>query len=315
MGQVIAMDGKQVALVKRTVAKDCNESEFDLFMAAANAYGLDPFRKQIIPLVFSKNDANKRRMSIVVSRDGLRVIASRCRDYRPASEKAELLYDDALVSATNPKGIVSATVRLWKQDNGGTWFPVIGEAYWDEFAPIADEWGDDPQTGKRRPTGNKTLDATGNWARMPIVMITKCAEAQALRAGWPEQFSGIYVEEEMDRAAFADKTASEMVADEERKHREALAGGKDTFPIWWGDKFGIEWVADGALVDRVIDHVSELASPDARRFADMNRETFRRFWTVHPGDALEVKKAVDAAIAKPVTITALPEASHNTMAG
>lgn len=315
MGHVVTMNGNQIALVKRTVARDCNESEFDLFMAAARSYGLDPFRKQIMPLVFNKGDEKKRRMSIVVSRDGLRVVASRCGDYRPASEKAEIVYDNTLASPTNPKGIVSATVKLWKQDNRGEWFPVIGEALWDEFAPVADEWAWDADAGKRQPTGKKTLDASGNWAKMPVVMITKCAEAQALRAGWPEQFSGLYAEEEMDRAVLAEKTASEIVADEERKHREMLAGGNDTLPLWWGDKFALEWVTMGSLVDRVIEHVSGLKGDDARRFADMNRETFRRFWAAHPGDALAMKKAVDAASERPSLILDQPSEVRNMMAG
>src|SRR5690606_30532392 len=128
--------------VQQTVAKDCNQDEFNLFMEAARSYGLDPFRKQIIPLVFSKNarDQSKRRMSIVLSRDGLRVIAQRCGNYRPASEPAQIEYDEALKGPTNPKGIVMARVFLWQRDPSGEWFKVVGEAYWDEFAPIADEW-------------------------------------------------------------------------------------------------------------------------------------------------------------------------------
>ena len=60
---------KQVALIKHTVAADCDEDEFNLYMEAARAYGLDPFRRQIIPLVFGKKsrDKSRRRMSIVVT--------------------------------------------------------------------------------------------------------------------------------------------------------------------------------------------------------------------------------------------------------
>ena len=56
--------------------------------------------------------------------------------------------------------------------------PVIGEAYWDEFAPIADEWAFDQEERKRKPTGRKVLDASGNWAKMPIVMITNAPRAR-----------------------------------------------------------------------------------------------------------------------------------------
>lgn len=106
-------------------------------MEAARSYGLDPFRRQIIPLVFNKDakDQSRRRMSIVVSRDGLRVVAQRCGNYRPASEPAEIIYDEDLKGPTNPKGIVMARVYLWQQDKRGDWFKVVGEAMWDEFAP------------------------------------------------------------------------------------------------------------------------------------------------------------------------------------
>lgn len=184
----------QLRTIKQTVAKDTNPTEFDLFMEACRSYGLDPFRKQIFAVVYAKDKPDKRKMSIIVSRDGQRVIASRCKDYRPASDPAAIIYDQELKGPLNPKGILSVTVKLWKQDNKGEWYPVIGEAYWDEFAPITDEWGENDQ-GKWARTGKKALDSSGQWAKMPVVMITKCAESQALRAGWPEQFGNVYSEE------------------------------------------------------------------------------------------------------------------------
>ena len=188
------LSGSQLALVKNTIAKDCNPEEFSLFMEAAKSYGLDPFRKQILPMVFGKNarDQSKRRLSIIVARDGLRVIAQLCKNYRPASEKAEWEIDAALVGPLNPKGLVSCTVCLWQQDARGEWFKVKGEAEWDEFAPIAEEWAED-DTGKRRPTGKKTLDASGNWVKMPKVMLEKCfdGETEVLTASGFQRFHDV----------------------------------------------------------------------------------------------------------------------------
>ena len=291
------MTGRQIALVKNTVAKDCDGAEFDLFMEAARSYGLDPFRKQILPLVFNKGNANKRRMSIVVSRDGLRVIAQRCKNYRPASEKAEWEMDEALKSPLNPKGIVSCTVYLWQQDNRGEWFKVKGEAAWDEFAPIADEWGED-DTGRRRPTGNKTLDATGNWARMPKVMLEKCAEAQALRAGWPDQFSGVYVEEEMDRAKTLDMTASEIVEHDAEERRLRSVGAHNAITVTWGDGWSLENIPKGQFFDRAAEFVNQSTPSEVARWQDANRVELQRFWALSPSDALELKKIVERATAK-----------------
>lgn len=287
---------RQIALVKETIAKDCNTDEFNLFMEAAKSYGLDPFRRQILPLVFNKNKPDKRRMSIVVARDGLRVIAQRCGNYRPASDRAEWVIDPAAISATNPKGLVSCTVFLWQQDSKGEWFKVKGEADWDEFAPVTEEWGDDG-TGQRRPTGKKTLDASGNWAKMPKVMLEKCAEAQALRAGWPEQFGGVYAEEEMDRAKVLDLTASEIVEAEHEERRMKAIGASEALPVTWGDNWALEMVPTGEFADRAAAFVKESEPALVQKWRDANRIGLQQFWAKHPGDALELKKIIEAKVA------------------
>lgn len=291
---------RQVALVQETVAKDCNPDEFNLFMEAARSYGLDPFRKQILPLVFGKNakDPSKRRMSIVVSRDGLRVIAQRCGNYRPASEPAEIIYDEALKGPTNPKGIVLARVYLWQQDKRGEWFKVVGEACWDEFAPIVEEWADNGQ-GQRRPTGNRTLDANGNWPKMPVVMIVKCAEAQALRAGWPDQFGGVYAEEEMDRAKVIDLTASEIVASEAEERRMRAIGAADSITVTWGDNWALENVAIGEFADRAAEFIAENPPEVVAKWQGANRVGLQQFWAKHPGDGLAIKKLIEAKCPAP----------------
>ena len=54
MGNIADYTGAQLMTIKRTVASDTNDMEFDLFMEAARSYGLDPFRRQISAIVFSK---------------------------------------------------------------------------------------------------------------------------------------------------------------------------------------------------------------------------------------------------------------------
>ena len=293
MGQIAHFSPQQLVTIKNTVARDTDQIEFDLFMEACRSYGLDPFRKQIHAVVYSKDKPDKRKMTIIVSRDGLRVLASRCGDYRPASEPAQIAYDPDLKGPTNPKGILSATVRLWKQDKQGEWFPVIGEAFWDEFAPLSDVWAPD-ETGKRRPTGEKTLDASGNWAKMPIVMITKCAESQALRAGWPETFSNLYIEEEMDRLA-AQASASQELAEYQRQEREKRIGGKGLMMVF-DDTATLEKVPMGQVMDRCLDFLKGAEPVDAHKFRIRNEQPLRDFWAESPHDALELKKAFEAKL-------------------
>lgn len=292
------MTPRQVTLVKGTIAKDCNDDEFSLFMEVAKAKGLDPFTGQIIPMVFSKGNADKRRMTIIISRDGQRVIAQRCGDYRPASKPPQYEMDKALISPLNPQGIVSATVYLWKQDQkSGEWYEVAGQAFWDEFAPIKDDWvkGDD---GRNHKTGQQKLDDSGNWCRMPRLMIAKCAEMQALRAGWPEQFDGMYDEAEMDRAKVIDMTATEIVEQEKQDNRMRAIGGRDSITVWWGEEFSLENVPDGQFADRVAEHISSLHPSKVAKWKDANRAGLQMFWARHPGDALALKKMIEAAITK-----------------
>jgi len=285
----------QLTTIKNTVAKDTNALEFDLFMNAARSYGLDPFRKQISAIVFNKDKADKRQMAIIVGRDGLRSIAARCGDYRPASGPAQIAYDESAKSKTNPKGIVSVGVTLYKQDNKGQWHPVYGEAFWDEFAPIKDEWAWDDQERKRKPTGEQTVD--GNWAKMPIVMLTKCAEGQALRAGWPDQFGNLYAEEEMAAHTMKDVTPSEAIEQEAAHRRENAIGGRGLMMNMDGTG-ALQRIAIGEVADRCLEFIRQSDPETVYKWSIQNREPLREFWAVSPNDALEVKKQIEQKTAK-----------------
>jgi len=307
---------RQLTLVKQTIAKDCNDEEFNLFMEVARAKGLDPFLGQIIPMVFSKGNAAKRKMTIIISRDGQRVIAQRCGDYRPASKPPSYEIDKDARSPLNPQGIVSATTYLWKQDpKSGEWYEVAGQAFWDEFAPIKDEWAMNDQTGKSYKTGKQTLDDSGNWCRMPRLMIAKCAEMQALRAGWPEQFTGLYDEAEMDRAKVLDLTATEIVAQEQQDNRLRAVGGSNAVTIWWEDGFALENVPDGQMVDRVAEFIRDLPSDKVARWQDANRASLQVFWARHPGDAHEIKKMIEAKMKQRAPVVDDAIRNHPMMAG
>ncbi|MHC2797150.1 phage recombination protein Bet [Mesorhizobium jarvisii] len=309
---------RQLALIQKTVAKDCNTDEFNLFVEVARAKGLDPFLGQIIPMIFSKGDANKRKMTIIISRDGQRVIAQRCGDYRPASKPPSYEFDAELKSETNPQGIVSATVYLWKQDaKTAVWFEVAGQSYWDEFAPISypydaykmvdtgETWEDSGKPKKKRVLrdgATPQLDDSGNWCRMPRLMIAKCAEMQALRAGWPEQFTGLYDEAEMDRAKVLEMAASEIVAHEQEENRLRLVAGNDAITMSWGDGWALENVPAGEFMDRCLAFIRESDHQTVVKWNSANRAGLQLFWAKHPGDALELKKAIEKASRAPVEI-------------
>ncbi|GHA15411.1 phage recombination protein Bet [Devosia pacifica] len=322
---------RQIALIKKTTAKDCNNDEFNLFVEVARAKGLDPFLGQIIPMVFSKSDAAKRKMTIIITRDGQRVIAQRCGDYRPASKPPTFEIDPDLKSETNPKGIVSATVYLWKQDvKTGEWYEVAGQADWDEFAPVKDTaedyewvetgevWEDSGKPKKKKvPKGavTKRLDDSGNWARMPKLMIAKCAEMQALRAGWPEQFTGLYDEAEMDKAKLADMDASEIAAQAEEAERMLRIGRQeDSITVTWGNGWALENVPLGQFADRAAEFIRDSSKKDVGLWAQANRVGLQQFWARSPVDALEIKKLIEAKAKEPDPEGEAEEASEDEAA-
>lgn len=287
---------RQLDTIRRTVASDTNDDEFNLFIEYARAKRLDPFSKQIIAVVYSKDSPDKRKMTIIVTQDGQRVLASRCRDYRPAETEPDFVYSAELKSPTNPLGIEKVTVTLFKQDSAGIWHPIKGWAYWDEYAPIKEEWVYDQEERKRKPTGKMVLDASGNWGKMQRVMLAKCANMVALRAGWPETFAGAYAEEEMDRAKIQDVTASEAVEMErEQRRMKTIAAFDDEFPTV--DSEGtLKFIPAGRYGDHIIEqaHCCESLA-ELEEMRSRNREGLQRFWAKHKADALEVNRQIEAA--------------------
>lgn len=95
--------------------------------------------------------------------------------------------------------------------------PVWATAMYDEYVPMQDEWtgpkSNRVKTGRRTPTPNWRCAADGG---KPMVMLGKCAEAQAWRAAFPARFGGFYIPEEFERQR-AEDPASDDAATARRK--------------------------------------------------------------------------------------------------
>lgn len=289
MGAVQTLAGKQLDLVRRTVAKDCNPAEFDQFIHICKAVRLDPLRRQIYAFVFNKDDARKRQMTIVTSIGGYRSIAERTGSYRPG--KTQTFFDQSLVNKdTNPTGISHATAIVHKYIHG-EWHEIEESAYWSEFAPIKDEWKD------REKTGKQVLDPKKEgWHRMPRVMIEKCAEAKALRRGWPDDFDGLFSEDEMAQAHTLDLTASEMADEAAATDRLAKIGGP-AITVQWADHEQLVRVPVGQAADRILEFIGKNKDePSAIAvWEDRNRHALQELWAMDKSAALEVKRGLEAA--------------------
>lgn len=277
----MGLNGAQLGTLRRTIAKELTDLEFELFMEACRSYKLDPFRKQIIPAVYNKHDDKKRQMTLITTRDGLRVIASRQGNYRPQSEPAVFTYHPADWqhpgdgAPPNPLKIESCTVKLWRKDDG-EWFPIIGQVFWDEYAPRGHGW------------------SRSQWPQMPRVMIQKCAEAAALRAGWPDAFAGLYVAEELEGDAQPAQTATEALQIAQTEKRKEMVGRGILFDL---DGTRLEKIEAGKVFDAVVDRMSsDWSDQDVLRFAQRNELALRDFWSEAPSDALELKKIMEPRI-------------------
>jgi phage recombination protein Bet len=292
---------RQQALIRRTVAKDCSNDEFDIFIGMCIALKLDPLRKQIYAFVYGKDDPKKRQLTLVTSISGFRTIAERTGNYRPDEEGPVFTFDDNEKGPTNPLGLVSAKVRVYKFSHGA-WHPVAETAYWSESAPIKDEWGWDNETGKRKPTGKKVLDTSGQWGKMPRLMLAKCAEAAALRKAWPDEMSNLYGEEEIDRQKFIDLSPSDIAEEGAvRDRQERIGHAKDTVPIAWRGAADepIDFVPIGQLYDRIVAFIREHKGEPSviRLWRERNAIGLREAWALAPNDVQAAKKEIEAALA------------------
>ncbi len=163
----------QVDLIKKQIAPNANDNELKLFLYQAQRTGLDPLTRQI----YCIHRGNK--MTIQTSIDGFRVIAERSGDYAGQDEPVFNEVDGKIISC-------KVTVYRFK---GDIRYPAaVGVAYMSEF------------------------NAGGPmWTKMPHTMLSKCAEAVALRKAYPQDLSGLYTGDEMDQSETYANIISEAI--------------------------------------------------------------------------------------------------------
>lgn len=299
---------EQLALLKRNIGGgDLSNDEFSLFMETAKHLGLDPFKRQIVPIVFNAKDPKKRRVEHVITVAGYRSIAARLKDWGPWADEAAILagkepqpnpqvfFNEALVDPqTNPLGIDYA-IYLCKKYRPGSderYDIVMGKARWVERVPLKQIWRDN------QPSGEFYIHSD-QWKiqGQPAHMIGKCAEADCLRRGWPDETSGAYGEEEMQRAqAMEAETLSAAEAAEkwEADQRMKRVGGDKAIGIVWdaGEKVSME--DPGELPDKVMAWLRHQEHPLAvQKFEERNAAPLNQLWAISKSDGLGVKEAIE----------------------
>jgi phage recombination protein Bet len=197
-------DQTQIDLIKTTIMPGASNQEIKLFEQICRRTQLDPFARQIyaVSRKAKENGQWVEKWSYQTSVDGFRLIAERSGKYE------------------------GQTPTMWCDDTG-TWSDVWVQDNFPKAAKVGVY-----KTGHREPTWavarwdsyvQMTRDnyPTKMWAKMPDLMLAKCAECLALRKAFPQELSGLYAAEEM---AQSENVAQEVTPNEKparRSPREA----------------------------------------------------------------------------------------------
>jgi phage recombination protein Bet len=205
---------QQVKALEHLGVENATDADLQVFFHQCKVRGLDPFVKQIHMIgrtVSVRDDSEPSgwrrqiKQTIQTGIDGFRLIGRRAADH--ARHK------------------VSVQAPEWAHRDG-TWRPV-----WDR------EWGvplaarvvitrdGEPFHGVALFDEYKQIKQNGHltatWEQRPAGQLAKCAEALAWRMAFPEDLSGIYLDEEMDHtdnpaaaAATVTTTATHVTAED-----------------------------------------------------------------------------------------------------
>lgn len=188
-----AFDKVQLAALRQLGIEDASEGDQAVFLHVSQRTGLDPFSKQIYMIgrrekVPGTQNDWRTKYTIQTGIEGFRTLRSRAeRDEgirgilsRPVYYDAEGKEYKVWFQRTPPVAVeMTYTVR----DRSGTETPYVSILRYVEYAQF-----------------NGSGDLTGQWKTKGVHMLEKCAEADVYRKAFPQDFSGVTLDDAMPLA-------------------------------------------------------------------------------------------------------------------
>lgn len=154
---------QKLELIKKTVAQGATDQELNLFLYDCQWRGVHPLDRLIH---FTKRGG---KYTPITSIDFMRSRAQETGEYAGS--------DDAIFRGTPKSDDFEASVTVYRLVQGQR-CAFSATARWSEYYS----------------------DTSPMWKKMPHTMLAKCAEALALRKGFPQQLAGLYSAEELDQS-------------------------------------------------------------------------------------------------------------------
>lgn len=188
--------------IRERLCPNATDSELALCVELCNRQHLNPFTQDVYLVKYGNAPA-----SIITNYQVFNRRANKQPNYGGIDSGVVVLRDGKVV-----------------KKKGSAVYKIIGEQLIGGWAEVKFTDGKIPAYAELALTDYST--GKSNWAKMPGVMIDKCAKAAAWRLAYPGEFRGMYSSEEMDQ-----KVERDMRADTQAVEAESVEPVADLQPV------------------------------------------------------------------------------------
>lgn len=177
--------------IRERLCPNATDSELALCVELCNRQHLNPFTKEVYLVKYGNAPA-----SIITSYQVFNRRANRQESYGGIKSGVVVMREGKIV-----------------KKRGSAVYKQVGEQLLGGWAEVQFKDGKEPAYVELALTDYST--GKSNWAKMPGVMIEKCAKAGAWRLAYPDEFGGMYTGEEMDQKVAQDMRAGTQAVEAE----------------------------------------------------------------------------------------------------